>query len=497
MQKRASLTQKKKTTKYRNLYPVPFFYGLYRRIMKVFFRLLFCIQFHRDPALETIDEPLFVIANHVSYADPIFAMLALPKHRLRFVAGEEITQMRGLRVFARPMRLIKIKPFRINLKTTISVIKSVRAGVSVALYPEAQRSVAGDMTPFGLSTAKLIQHLGVPTAAVISHGAYLSWPRWRPIFRPGKVEVETRLLLSAEEAKTLPLDEIQDRLITALKLDDYTWQSENRRAHSYFSFKRARGLQTICHWCPSCDQPFVMATKKKTLYCTLCGQAFEVRPDGFFTATPGSKPYFDHPLEYVRWQRKRTLDALIAGDVLKSRVTLNFHSSIRSTSSADPERPRRHGTMVMRHDSLTFFEDEDALSCNDTLNDVESFDYGNSDAERWDVSVTTEENVSAITEEAEENVENREEEKALVTTHESSEIERGYKNRVSSHEVISFHLGEMPAPYCSFPRFADLRSDQHVWRVFPEKVGFVSSLAEMCRAIWMRNNGKKESDYRL
>ncbi len=439
MQKRASLTQKKRRTESRNLQPIPFFYGLYRRIMKILFRLLFRIQFHRDPALETIDGPLFVIANHVSYADPIFAMLALPKHRLRFVAGEEITQMRGFRTLARPMRLIKIKPFHINLKTTISVIESVRAGVSVALYPEAQRSVAGDMTPFGLSTAKLIKHLGVPTAAVISHGAYLSWPRWRPIFRPGKVEVETRLLLSAEEAKTLTLDEIQKRLTTSLQIDDYTWQTNNRRPYHYFSFKRARGLQAICHWCPSCDQPFAMKAKKNILYCSFCGQAFEVRPDGFFTATPGSKPCFDHPLEFVRWQRKRTLDALIAGGELKSRVTLNFHSSIRSASSADPERPTRQGSMVLRHGSLTFYEEDDSLPQDELLRD---------------------------------------------------EAPPAYEKK------IAFHLGEMPALYCSFPQFADLRSDRHVWRVFPEDEGFVASLAEMCRAIWLRNNGKEESDYR-
>ena len=93
----------------------------------------------------------------------------------------------------------------------------------------------------------------------------------------------------------------------------------------------------------------------------------------------------------------------------------------------------------MRHGSLMFYEDDDALSYNKVLCD---------------------------------------------------EAPPAYEKK------IAFHLGEMPALYCSFPQFADLRSDRHVWRVFPEDEGFVASLAEMCRTIWLRNNGKEESDYR-
>lgn len=338
--------------------PKRFIYRLYCSIAWILTKLLFRVRYVRDPRITREGGPYFVVGNHVSYLDPIFCLLALDKLSIRFVAGIEVTSGRLLKKLLAPLAMIPIKPFRVSYSTTREIIASIRSGLSVALYPETQRSIAGDLTPFGLSTAKLIRHLRVPVVSVLARGGYLGWPRWAKMFRPGHVELETRLLFTAEETAELSLDDIQDRLTKAITTEDYDWQLRRRRPVRYFSMKPAQGLARICHWCPACDRPLSMESGKHRLSCRHCGQAFRLDLTGFFTAAHGSRPYFDHPLEFAKWQSHRLERALEEGEVLSNPCRIEFHEHLIE-DGVMPEKTIRQGVCKLVRDGILFTDEHE------------------------------------------------------------------------------------------------------------------------------------------
>lgn len=338
--------------------PQRFVYRLYLAITWFFMKLLYRVRFIRDRQIVKENGPYFVVGNHVSFLDPILGLLALNKLLVRFVAGMEVTGGKLLKRLLAPLAMIPIKPFRISYSTTREIIASVKSGLSVALYPETQRSIAGDLTPFSQSTAKLIRHLGVPVVSVFIRGGYLGWPRWAKMFRPGHIEVETRLLITREEAGALSLENIQDRLIEAIATEDYDWQMRRKRPVRFLSIKPARGLARICHWCPACDRPLSMKSEKRTLVCQHCGQTFRIDSTGFFRASPGSHPYFDHPLQFAIWQRLRLERAIGEGDVISNRCRIEFNESL-ANDGAQPDNTTRHGICRFVEEGLLFKDEHD------------------------------------------------------------------------------------------------------------------------------------------
>lgn len=349
--------------------PKRFIYRLYLAIAWILTKLLYRVRYIRDPRITKEDGPYFVVGNHVSYLDPIFCLLALNQLSIRFVAGIEVTSGKLLKKLLAPLAMIPIKPFRVSYSTTREIIASIKSGLSVALYPETQRSIAGDLTPFGPSTAKLIRHLRVPVVSVFTRGGYLGWPRWAKMFRPGHVELETRLLFTREEINELSLDEIQDRMAKAITTEDYEWQMRRRRPVRFISMKPAQGLARICHWCPACDRPLSMESGNRTLTCRHCGQSFCLDLTGFLTAAHGSRPFFDHPLQFVEWQRRRLAQALEDGDIISDRCRIEFHENIVENDTK-PEKMMRYGICTLVQDGLRFTDDNDHSELHFTLGET-------------------------------------------------------------------------------------------------------------------------------
>ena len=351
----ARQTHKQSSVKKETVAPKRFVYSFFLALARALFWFLYRIRYETDPQLTTVPGPYFIVGNHVSYLDPIICAMAMRKEPIRFVSGQEIANTKMLRPLLKQFAIIEIKPFRVNFSTTKEIITSIQDGLSVALYPETQRSIAGDITPFGPATAKLIKHLKAPVVSVICHGGYLGWPRWAPSLRPGKMEVETKLLFTAEETQNMDVDSIQKRLVKAMYADDYTWQTTRRRPARFFSRKPAEQLSAVCHWCPNCDRPLAMRSERNKLFCAHCDFSLRVDASGFFSASPGSIAPFDHPLDYARWQQEKTEQHIKKGGHLESLARLEFLENVGQ--GQDPDHRELVGKLVLNSEGLRFIPD--------------------------------------------------------------------------------------------------------------------------------------------
>jgi transcription elongation factor Elf1 len=174
-------------------------------------------------------------------------------------------------------------------------------GDIVALFPEARYSLCGTTAVLPESLGKMVRKMNVPLVTLIMHGHHINSPFWNIGSRKIKpVESDMNLLLTQEETQTLPVEEINKRIVKAFQYDEYTWQKEKKVRVKDKS--RAEGLHKVLYQCPVCNTEYKMTSSKTTLRCENCGKTWEMSEFGELQANTG-KTEFSHIPDWYEWER--------------------------------------------------------------------------------------------------------------------------------------------------------------------------------------------------
>lgn len=134
--------------------------------------------------------PAVYASNHESLLDPWALFVAIPRS-LRFVAKAELFQVP---VFGWYLRLAKfVEVDRRNHARAVASLKKaggiVRAGISIAVFPEGTRSTSGKILTFKKGPFALAQEAGVPVVPVAIAGASRVVRKGRVECRPGVIRL--------------------------------------------------------------------------------------------------------------------------------------------------------------------------------------------------------------------------------------------------------------------------------------------------------------------
>jgi long-chain acyl-CoA synthetase len=124
--------------------------------------------------------PFILSPNHQSFLDAPVLLAALPWSVLRnlFFVGTSEMFGEGLpRKLARSVRLIPIDPDANLVPAMRAGAFGLKAGRTLVLYPEGERSIDGPPKTFKKGAAILASHLQVPIYPVAIEGFYDAWPR--------------------------------------------------------------------------------------------------------------------------------------------------------------------------------------------------------------------------------------------------------------------------------------------------------------------------------
>ena len=149
----------------------------------------------------------------------------------------------------------------------------------VFVFPEARHSNAGITSLLPDNLGKLVKYLNVPVAVLSVHGSYLSSPFWdEEHTRKTSVTAEIKLLYTEEELKSISENEIEQRLQKELDYDEYKWQYDNKIKIGFKN--RAEGLSLALYKCINCKSEFTVRDEGSTLFCTQCGEKWEMSEYG-------------------------------------------------------------------------------------------------------------------------------------------------------------------------------------------------------------------------
>ena len=213
---------------------------------------------------------IIYIANHASRADYQFTGPCCYPKKLNYVVGYNEFFRFPLSVVLKIAGVIPKKNFTPDYYTIKQILSVIKQGGNICIMPEGMSSITGMAQPIIPGGAKLIKKLGIPVYYSKISGAYLTYTKHCLDERVGKVEVVVDQMFTAEQLKTMTVEEIEDTMNRLLAHDDYIWNKEKQ-----ISFKgkgqMAKNLSTLLYMCPKCGALHQMEEDGNYMKCTACG----------------------------------------------------------------------------------------------------------------------------------------------------------------------------------------------------------------------------------
>lgn len=132
--------------------------------------------------------PLIVAPNHVTYADPPLVTFPL-KRPVHFMAWNQLFDVPLFGRLIRFLRAFPVETENADPSATREVVRLLRAGRAVMIFPEGGRSRDGRLQRFKPGAFRLASSQGVPILPVTIVGGHESWPPHRTFPRPGRVTI--------------------------------------------------------------------------------------------------------------------------------------------------------------------------------------------------------------------------------------------------------------------------------------------------------------------
>lgn len=259
--------------------------------------------------MQGIKPPYLLLCNHNSFIDFKVTTAAIFPHRANYLVA--IDGFIGREWLMRKVGCICKRKFTNDTVIIRHMKKVVANGDVVVLYPEARYSLCGTNAILPDSLGKLAKLLKVPVVTLMMHGHHINAPFWNLKNRKVKnLEAVLTQLVTKDEIDTLDYKEINERISTSFKYNDFAWQKDRSIRISYPN--RAKGLHKVLYQCPSCNTEYDMKSEGVKLWCDSCRKEWEMSEYGELNAVNG-KTEFSHIPDWYEWEREQVRKEVESG----------------------------------------------------------------------------------------------------------------------------------------------------------------------------------------
>ena len=191
------------------------FYNLAKLLARVFFRMRVV---HPERMVES--GPLILAVNHTSYFDPPLAGIC-SRRGVYYLARKTLLQWPFFGPLFPAMNVIPVERDGNDMSALREVIKKIKEGNGVVLFPEGTRSKDGNIQPARAGIGFVIAKTGAPVLTMRIFGAYDAFPKnsKRLHFTQITVVIGEPLVFSREELASATRETYQalsDRVMEAI-----------------------------------------------------------------------------------------------------------------------------------------------------------------------------------------------------------------------------------------------------------------------------------------
>ncbi len=265
------------------------------------YQLYIKIRFNLHHSGVQVKGPALILSNHTSNQDYKFIAASHWPRRITFVGTYHWFTFKKLNFWLRHMGVIPKYQFAPDMAS----MKMIRYALDknkglVFIAPEGTVYASGTLGYISPSIAKTIKVFKTAVYASKIEGAGLGNAKWSLHTHRGRTDVTTSLLITKEEAVTLSVDEIMDRIIKALSYNEYDYQKEHNvkvKGNDLLD-----GFDTMFYKCPSCSKEFTLSSKGNRVSCSACGAEAELDETFHFNWNRKNKKLFSDYVSWYNWQ---------------------------------------------------------------------------------------------------------------------------------------------------------------------------------------------------
>ncbi len=255
----------------------------------------------------------FILANHTNTVDP-FMIADFVQRPIRYVISDEYFRYKPLRVM---LGWLKGIPKTKNIPDSVTMrelLKAVKDGELIGVFPEGQRNWDGETFPLEDTIPRLVQKLKIPVICVKQRGSYMSWPRWSNRIRRGRIIFEFSYLF--ENPNDIPDDPKEIKKMIENELAHSELEDSYVTGQIFSNSRVAEHLELRLWICPHCLTFFSLHSERNHFYCSKCGAKWRFSGDGSFNLERAGKPRnenavnFNRYIDWAHWNDEITLPIL-------------------------------------------------------------------------------------------------------------------------------------------------------------------------------------------
>ncbi|MBQ9910319.1 MAG: 1-acyl-sn-glycerol-3-phosphate acyltransferase [Lachnospiraceae bacterium] len=235
----------------------------------------------RDEKLEEAGTPYIMLVNHESFFDFYYVSRMHHPKNPAYLMNEHYTSRPVARRITRSMGIIPKKLFYPDMVSVAGIMRTIRSGYPVVIFPEARLSPDGCSNEIVERGAAFYQKLGCDLVLTKLSGAYFAKPKWRKRMYRSRVTVSVERVLKKEELSAMS-PEALDALIASTLYQD---ASSSTFTH-YRQNTKAAGLEQILYRCADCGSLYTTVSRKNTLSCTKCKASHTLDETYHFVSGP-------------------------------------------------------------------------------------------------------------------------------------------------------------------------------------------------------------------
>ena len=275
--------------------PNPFLYWF----VCFFFELYIKIHFNLHHKGVKPKGPALILSNHTSNHDYKFIAAAHWPKRITFVATYHWFTFKKLNFWLRQMGVIpkyQFAPDMASMRKIRYALEKNKALVFIA--PEGTVYSSGKLGYISPSIAKTIKVFKTPVYSSLIEGAGLGNAKWSRSSHKARIDVTTSLIITKEEATTLSVDEIMERITSSLSFNDYEYQKKYNVLVN--GDDKAESIETMYYKCPNCSKEFTLFSKGNSIECSSCGAKATIENNFHFKWNKDG--LFDNYVDWYSWQ---------------------------------------------------------------------------------------------------------------------------------------------------------------------------------------------------
>ena len=256
----------------------------------------------RDELLEEAETPYILLANHESFFDFYYIHQMAHPRNPTYLVNEFYCTRPVLKTLSRRAGILSKKLFTTELSSPIRIMRTLKKGYSVVIFPEGRLSPDGRSNPIVEEGAAFYRRMNVDLVLVKINGAYFADPKWRNRRFRTSVAVTVERVIKKSELSGMT-DEELNRLIASTLFND---ASENVLC-TYPQKNKAAGIENLLYRCVDCGALYTLRPEGNRLLCTACGSVHIFDENYRFKEAPNTISGW---YERIREAEKSELDTL-------------------------------------------------------------------------------------------------------------------------------------------------------------------------------------------